>query len=261
MASDLQVAVLFHEAHPDQSQELAQRLMLPLLSSVESEKIDVDFVLCFGDANELLLREVASGVAISASFLQSRLRYRLTQALRQEMLVRAVGCKGLSTPSIIDATAGLGQDALLLAAAGCQVTLIERSPILLALLEHALSVASSSGVASLESAAGRMQLIAGDSCQLIPTLPLHDVIYMDPMFPQRRKSASVGKNMAILQRLLPCAESDEGEALLTCARGHAGNRVVVKRPRLAPALAGQAAAWSLGGRSSSRFDIYRPLSD
>ena len=48
---------------------------------------------------------------------------------RGEAVAKAVGIKGSALPTVIDATAGLGRDAFVLAAIGCQVRLVERHPV------------------------------------------------------------------------------------------------------------------------------------
>lgn len=183
-------------------------------------------------------------------FTTGKMLYRSEHAgLRKEMLARALGVKPSENAYIIDATAGLGRDSYILASLGFEITLLERSPIIFALLQDALKRASLTQANTIN----RMHLIHADTISWLSALPSKpDIIYLDPMFPERQKSASVKKEMAILQDLLG-KDSDCDKLFktaLTCAR----KRVVVKRPRLAPPLAA-APSFSLQGKSS-RFDIY-----
>ncbi len=242
------------DTHQVKARQLARALALPLDDGVSSH------VLRVGENGLLILIERKSGVAVSADFASPRLLYRLRQGMRREMLVRAVSVKGGALPTVVDATAGFGQDAFLLAAAGHEVTLIEQSPLVSALLDSALTCAKNSDDASIRQTAARMTLITGDSIERLATIhPLPVVVTLDPMFPQRNKSARVGKNMAMLQDILGHSTAVESEsALLAAARSAALDKVVVKRPRLAPPLAGCEPDWQHIGRSS-RFDVYRSM--
>lgn len=188
-------------------------------------------------------------------FLSGKLRYRGDQAgLKREMLARALGKKPKDQPRIVDATAGLGRDSFILACLGFNVTLIERSEILHALLQNALQRAAAN--ADMAPVIARMHLIHADAkdwLMKLPTADRPDIIYLDPMFPEREKSASVKKEMVILQHLL--GKDEDSAELLKTALACSKLRVVVKRPRLAPALSARERDFSLTGKSS-RFDIY-----
>lgn len=170
-----------------------------------------------------------------------------------QMIARAVGVQPGVRPTVLDATAGLGRDAFVLAQLGCTMTLIERQPIIAALLEDGLARA----LADPESAAiiGRMRLLCADAIALMQgwedSPP--QVIYLDPMFPHRDKSALVKKEMRLFRPL--AGDDDDAPALLEAALALASHRVVVKRPRKAPAIAGTPPGYALEGKSS-RFDIY-----
>lgn len=77
--------------------------------------------------------------------------------------------------------------------------------------------------------------------------------YLDPMFPVRRSKAAVKKDMALFHTLV--GPDEDADALLAPALALAQRRVVVKRPRIAPPLAGHQPGMILSGKSS-RFDIY-----
>ncbi len=152
------------------------------------------------------------------------------------LLFRAVGLTPGRT-TVIDATAGLCQDAFLLAYYGACVTAIERSPILVALVED--GIARTQVEPELhEQLAERLHIVCADARDYLRTLSSDaapDVIYLDPMFPMRRKSALVRKEMRLVRRLVG-DDGDSGE-LFDVARAVARRRVVVKRLRHAPELA------------------------
>jgi len=161
---------------------------------------------------------------------------------RGEPLGRALGRgNGL----VVDATAGLGVDALRIASLGRPVLAIERQPVLWALLDDAVSAAG-----------GPVRVLLGDALSLLPTLdPAPAVVYLDPMFPPRRKrSARTRKETEALRAL--AGEDRDAAALLAVARSVARERVVVKRPHEAPPLAGGAVASHAG--KLVRYDVYRP---
>lgn len=170
-----------------------------------------------------------------------------------QMIAKAVGIQSGIRPAVLDATAGLGRDAFVLAQLGCEVTLIERHPIIAALLEDGLQRATSDcDVAPLVA---RMHLIHKDAISAMQhwEAVAPQVIYLDPMFPHREKSALVKKEMRLFRPLV--GSDDDAPALLEAAMALATHRVVVKRPRIAPAIAGPAPGYSLEGKSS-RYDIY-----
>lgn len=175
-----------------------------------------------------------------------------------QMIAKAVGVSGHFTPRVLDATAGLGRDAFVLATLGVQVTLLERSPIVHALLndgmERARTMALETEDQALTEIIERMHLVPADSLALLSqTDELYDVVYLDPMFPERKKSALVKKEMRIFHHVV--GSDEDADALLAPALIRARYRVVVKRPKLAPFLNLQAPSYQLKGKSS-RFDIY-----
>lgn len=157
--------------------------------------------------------------------------------------------KQLSAPHIADATAGLGRDAWLLAYRGFHLDVYERNPYLAFLLEQAIKQAQKSP--ELCSVAQRLTLYAQDFSTC--TQQYH-AVYLDPMFPERKKNAKVKKEMQILQQLHQHTDPKEAE-LLACAQTHALQRVVVKRPKGAPHLANSAPHHALVA-PNTRYDIY-----
>jgi len=173
---------------------------------------------------------------------------------RGQPLARAIGLKKMISPIIIDATAGMGRDAFVLASLGCTVILLERNPLLAALLQDGLNRANQDE--DNQAINQRMQLINIDSQhylsqQKLPQIP--DVIYIDPMYPKREKSALVKKDMRLLHQLV--GPDEDSEKLLTLARKIALKRVVVKRPSTAEAIANLQPDTSIESKST-RYDIY-----
>lgn len=170
-----------------------------------------------------------------------------------QSIAKAVGIRQGVRPSVLDATAGLGRDAFVLATLGCCVHLVERHPLIAALLEDGL------GRAAADAEAGpivaRMRLSQGDAVQLMSAWvgEAPQVVYLDPMFPQRDKSALVKKEMRLFRPLV--GDDEDAPALLAAALALASHRVVVKRSRKAPAIDGPLPSYALEG-NSSRFDIY-----
>lgn len=176
-----------------------------------------------------------TGGILLVDAIAGKMGYR-TSAKRiwHEPLLRAVGAKPGHLPSIIDATAGFGTDAFLLASIGCEVILIEKDPLMAALLQD--------GIRRWQLAESvNIKLYVGQAETLIPTLASEtfpEVIYLDPMFPERRKTAAVKKPMAFLQLWLPHDDNASDEmALLELAKTYAKKRIVIKRPIKAPYLA------------------------
>ena len=174
-----------------------------------------------------------------------------------EMLVKTAKIKNADGPlTAVDATAGLGEDSILLAAAGFHVRMYERNDVIHALLSDALERAKD--VPELAEIVGRMELHHGNSVDGMKELAFRpDVILLDPMFPARQKSALVKKKLQMIQKLeFPCV--DEGELLLTAME--AGPRkLIIKRPPKGPYLAGVKPDHSIEGKAV-RFDcIVNPL--
>lgn len=176
---------------------------------------------------------------------------------RGQALAKAAGLKGGKTPGIVDATAGLGRDAFLLASLGCQVTLIERSDRMHALLADALARAKAENSA-YDEIVSRMTLIHGDSRKLIPTLS-PEVILIDPMHPPRQNTALVKKEMRVLRELVG-ADPDQVE-LMHVALASAGKRVVLKWPLRAEPMPGiRKPSHQILGKST-RFDVFMIVSE
>ncbi|WP_439135600.1 class I SAM-dependent methyltransferase [Pseudomaricurvus sp.] len=170
-----------------------------------------------------------------------------------QMIAKAVGVK-LSRPlKVLDATAGLGKDAFVLASLGCEMVMCERNTVVAELLADGVRRARQSSDPDLNAIAQRLSLSAGDSLQQLEGAVTADVVYLDPMFPDRTKSASVKKDMAAFHQVV--GKDEDADQLLPLAKAVATYRVVVKRPRKAPFLNGESPTYQLTGKTS-RYDIY-----
>jgi 16S rRNA (guanine1516-N2)-methyltransferase len=175
---------------------------------------------------------------------------------RGQLIARACGLGKVATPSVVDATAGLGRDAFVLASLGARVLLLERVPAIAALLDDGLKRALQD--AETADIAATMMLALGDACHDLEALVKRSgispqVIHLDPMFPHRDKTALVKKEMRMFREL--AGDDNDAPRLLEAALDVATHRVVVKRPRKAPPLDGPAPRHVLEGKTS-RYDLY-----
>ncbi|WP_320823972.1 class I SAM-dependent methyltransferase [Reinekea sp.] len=170
-----------------------------------------------------------------------------------QAVAKAVGVSKKKNLRILDATAGLGRDAFVIASLGAQVLMLERHRGVHLLLTDGLYRLGFNG--ELGDIQQRLTLAHGSLLDAGEALAefAPEVIYLDPMFPERSKSAKVKKEMAIFHELV--GDDADADALLAPALERAEFRVVVKRPKQAPHLAGKVPTTALIGKSS-RFDIY-----
>lgn len=188
---------------------------------------------------------------------EGSLGFRLSaERARHEAVVKACGLLKVTAPlTVFDATAGLLRDACVLAAAGAAVWVGERSPVIAALVADGLARAAADPV--LRELTGRLHFQPGDSrarlLALAGAAERPAVVYLDPMFPHRDKSALVKKEMRVFRTVV--GEDVDADALLAPALSAATKRVVVKRPRHAPWLDGRKPSLVQEGKSA-RFDIY-----
>ncbi|MEZ5503198.1 MAG: class I SAM-dependent methyltransferase [Halioglobus sp.] len=239
--------------------QLAARLGLPLLATgIDPARCTQADALLVASGRALFLQQTGRGAPgpVAADFGSAGMRYRSATGPR-ELVAKAVGLGRKNPLRVLDATAGLGRDAFVLADLGCELALCERHPVVVELLRAGLECAAVSGDHWLAGVAQRMRLYPGDARQLEPAaIGSADVIYLDPMFPRRSKSAAVKKEMAWFQTLL---ERDGGpqdaETLLHWALRQAPARVVVKRPARAPSLATLSPSHCITGKAV-RYDVY-----
>lgn len=245
-----------------EAQEIARKLELPYIDDQTANPITpFDYLLVVTD-HYLGLKKRNTKTLFHLNFLSGQLRYRSQQATRRnELLARAIGGKPHQALSILDATAGFGRDSYILATLGFSVTLLERAPLIHLLLADA--IANAMKTPTIAPILSRLTLINADA---IDWLHHHqhrqhkqiDVIYLDPMFPKREKSAAVKKESLILQDLLSADGPDDDNtdgSLLQAAIACANKRVVIKRPRLSENIANQKPNFFLKG-NSCRFDVY-----
>ncbi len=173
---------------------------------------------------------------------------------RNQPLARAIGLKKGALPAIFDVTAGMGKDAFVMATLGCDVTLFERSAVVSALLADGLERAlDSEAVCAI---AAKMTLIHANAISFLDALnpqSAPDVIYMDPMYPHRQKSAQVKKEMKFFRQLV--GDDLDSELLLKSALRVAKRRVAVKRPARSEPL-GQLTPDAASASPNTRYDLY-----
>ena len=193
---------------------------------------------------------------LSCDFTSGAIAHRLKfGGGRNQALPRAAGFSRGRTPKIIDATAGLGRDAFLLASLGAQVTLIERSPDVYSALHDGL-LRAQEGPVEIADITARMTLIHGDARDLLGELET-EVVLVDPMHPPRRGSALVKQEMRLLRKLVG-ADRDSLD-LMHAALKAATSRVVLKWPlRAAPMSGLQPPSHQISGKTT-RYDVFMTL--
>lgn len=263
-------AVVCNGGNVCRARALAEQLGVPFYKYAEAVE-EPYLLLC---TNGLAL--VSDGMEMKADFEQ-RARRLDQRNLHRELLVKAAKIKppsqgnnipiesGITSrdnanlawvPRAIDATAGLGDDALLLAAAGFEVALYERDPVIAALLDDALLRAQQGSNKQVAAAAQRMYIAGTDSIRALTQLDYKpDVIYLDPMFPERKKSAAVKKKFQLLHVLEAPATDDD--ALLQAALCAHPRKIVIKRPLKGPYVGNQKPSYSLNGKAI-RYDVVVP---
>lgn len=211
------------------------------------------------------LRDNEKNIAIHVDFTSGELAHRQQYGGgKGQSIAKAVGIKqGVEPPSILDATAGLAKDAFVLACLGCPMTLLERSSIICELVRDAIDRAKEDEYFKSILNTG-FNLIEQSSIDYLTELLINpqtensnviypDVIYLDPMYPDRKKSASVKKNMQLLQTLL--GKDEDTQALLEISLKVAKKRVVVKRPKGAENLSDLKPTYQVASKKT-RYDVY-----
>jgi len=234
--------------------EFAQQLAKRLNSSIIEKTNDKTTYFVIGDETSYLhAPELGNPIIIDFTAGKNAHRRKFGGG-RGQPLAKAIGLKSGATPTVIDATAGYGRDAFVIANLGCEIRLIERQPILWALLHNAINIAQTDD--EIADVAKRMSLINQSSIDYLQTLDKAnwpDVIYMDPMYPSRDKSALVKKEMQLLHQIVgPDTDSNE---LLAISLQRAKKRVVVKRPKGASFVASTAPSVSIESKNT-RYDVY-----
>lgn len=190
-------------------------------------------------------------LSLMADFRDVLPRMKASNLNNNEMLVKAVRIKDEKNITVLDATAGFGEDDMILAGAGCNVEMFEYDPIIAALLEDAMERATM--LQGLAGPVSRMSLHKEDSIVAMQAGELKvDVVYLDPMFPERQKSGLIKKKFQMLQQLQsPC--SDEND-LLEAAKSLKPRKIVIKRPLKGPNLGNIKPSYSVNGKAI-RYDV------
>ena len=231
-------------ANIEEAKNIAKRLNIEIITN---NKENFDIVLSM-DENGLSL--VSDNMKLYGDFSKSIKRLKQSN-LQNEMLIHAAKIKGKKEKLVaIDATAGLGEDSILLAAYGYTVNLYEKNPIIAELLNDAMKRAKK--IAELKKIIEKMKLHNEDSIIAMQKLEYTpDVILLDPMFPERTKSALIKKKFQILHKIEnPC--SDENEMLSSAIKANP-KKIIIKRPLKGEYLAGIKPDYSLKG-NSIRYD-------
>lgn len=238
--------------NPVLAHDLQKVTGLPLLSEVESASY---LLHADGTRIEICSLQEPGTEPLHVDFVGGANRHRrLYGGGKGQAIARAVGLKKLRKPRVADLTAGLGRDAFVLASLGCDVTLLERSPVVHILLQDGLHRALQSDDVNVREIVSRMHLVHADSLEWLDSKgERFDVIILDPMFPERRKSALVRKEMRFFHDLV--GSDSDAAGLLELARTRCEHRVVVKRPARAAFLGDHKPSFSIAGKST-RFDIY-----
>lgn len=231
---------------------LAKKTGFPVL---DNKSDNFDFQLCFDD-NYIELFDSGLNTGIHVNFAEGALAHRRQfGGGRGQAIARAIGLKHGSTPSVIDITAGLARDAYILASLGCKVILVEQSVVLYTLVQDGI-LRGHANEASAEVLKNFMNLVNADAILYMEHMDKDtrpDVIYIDPMYPDRKKSALVKKDMQILQHLL--GKDENASLLLKTALECVTRRVVVKRPVHAAPVSGTEPSTSISSKKT-RYDVY-----
>jgi 16S rRNA (guanine1516-N2)-methyltransferase len=234
------------------AEALAVELGLPLASEPATTPL---LLVLDADGLRLALTGPDAPGPVRVDFVAGRLGYRQARAsARGEPLARAVGLRGDERPNVVDATAGLGRDAFMLATLGCRVTLVEREPAIAALLEDGLARAAREP--ALADTVARMHCVRGNAREYLAGLDeaeRPDVVCLDPMYPHRDKSALVKKEMRVFRALV--GDDADAPEILEAALKVARRRVVVKRPVRAQPLGARKPTHQIPGKTT-RFDVY-----
>lgn len=247
----MNLKVIYTQEYLEEAERWANQLSIPLsCASAENAK----------ETEELHLKVDGNGLALAQRNLElrgdfTRMLPRLRPSnLNREFLVKAGRIKNITSPVALDATAGLGEDSLLLAAAGFRVHLFEYNPVIGALLQDSMERGMENP--ELGEIISRMTLYIADSIQALRNPEesigcVPDLVLLDPMFPERQKSALVKKKFQLLQQLeSPCMEEEE---LLQASLESRTGKILIKRPLKGPYLAGKKPSYSISGKAI-RYD-------
>ncbi len=231
------------------SLNLADRLKLPLVS--QPEVSSALFFLCYREGClKLLDRQLLKKGGLWVEIEPRKGEQHSWPAPKKGLFAQAIGKK---TRTVIDATTGWAQDTLALFRMGYQLTCVERSPVMVELLQDGFNrLAAKDWV--IKRKLRVPELIPMDAIEYFSTLSEQpDCVYLDPMFPEKRKkSALARKSMMILRDIL--GHDEDREKLFSAACSVAAKRVVVKSPSHAQPLAGKPD--QVFSSKLLRYDVY-----
>ena len=186
-----------------------------------------------------------NGNKFCINFIEDKLNYhKKKSSMKKELLGRAMG-SGRYGFKILDLSAGLGIDAVFLCQLGFEVVAVERNPLIFLALQHA---------ASQLPEEMKIKFVFGSSQSFLEkNAESFEVIYFDPMFPEKTKSALPRQEMVFFRHLVG-ADLDADEVVQAAVRRKGVSRVVVKRPLKAPTLYKKPESQIEG--KLVRFDIY-----
>lgn len=236
------------------ARNLASKLNLPLIE-INQPKDPFQYLLTVTE-KRLELRENSTKKSnpTFVDFLSPKLQYRLKHGgKKKELIAKAIGLKNKKDPFVLDATAGFGTDAFIMASLGCRVLMLEKSPIIGALLEDGLNRFKTQRDSNLELSLKLANSSSYISEIIEKDLERPDIIYLDPMYPKKTKSALNKKSMRTLFEIVGY---DDKFNLLSLSLKCAKDRVVVKRPDYAEHLENIKPDIELSSGRNSRYDIY-----
>ncbi len=244
------LAVYYQQGDRQPYQELAARLAVPLIESIDKQSKEIFFLSWREGSLKLIdIAQIKKG-GLTVDIEPRPGEQRSWPAPKKGALAQAIGRK---TRTVVDATTGWGQDSLHIFRMGYQLQCIERSPVMVELLSDAYKrLAEQTWVKQLQLTVP--ELMSGNAIELLPALiEKPECIYIDPMFPlKRKKSALAKKSMTILRDLL--GDDEDKEQLFAAAYQTATKKVVVKTPDYADPIAGKPSE-SFSGKLL-RYDVY-----
>jgi 16S rRNA (guanine1516-N2)-methyltransferase len=232
------------------AKKLAKELDIAIVTSLN--QTDFSNIILVNE-HGISIKYSGAKVPIYVDFNSRTLSHR-NKARQKELIIKALGIGKLNSPTIIDTTAGMAKDSFIIASYGYNVQMIERSPVIAALLGDGLE----RGLHNLEisSIIKNMHLINGDAINLLPSMRA-DIIYLDPMFPDKaNSSAAAKKEMQLFREII--GDDVDASKLFEVAFASANYRVVVKRPIKSAYISDIKPSFKIEG-SSSRFDIYQKV--
>lgn len=206
---------------------------------------------------ELYDRKNLQKGSVKVDFTSKKNNYRCHSLTRKnEILSKVVGIKKFYYPFVLDVTAGLGNDAFILSFLGCHVVMIERHPVIAALLQDGLHRGYKDKTIG-KWLKKRLHFIFNNSINMLQmSITQPDVIYLDPMYPFNKKKCLPKKNMQFFRKLI--GYDNDAENLLNMSRKLAKKRIIVKRPRYAKALSPEKVNFIITSKNH-RFDVYSPF--